>query len=324
MTNRKKKGRMRSFLSWTLWVLLLQFVLINISSAFYAHKLTHLRNLPTDSSSLKRAPNIFAKTWRLFSGPVFYKRALTVVPSFPYETDTLLTSSGINIEAWRATGDSLDKGTIIMFHGLMGNKGLVLAEASEFLALGFGVYLVDVRNHGNSGGKRTTLGFDESEEVKLAFEHISSRGEQRIFLWGVSMGAVQILRAVAQHDLHPAGIMLEMPFLSLQSHLKGRARALGFPEQPFGFLTSFWIGVETGFNGLRFKADTYASKINCPVLMHYGMRDELVLMKETKEIYEAIPTSEKRLVLYDDVGHDSFLKEDPATWRREVVGFLIN
>ena len=68
---------------------------------------------------------------------------------------------------------------------------------------------------------------------------------------------------------------------------------LGFPEQPFAWLTSFWIGVERGFNGWGFNTASYAKDIDCPVLMQYGEKDELVLQYETDAIYKAIGTAIK-------------------------------
>jgi len=48
----------------------------------------------------------------------------------------------------------------------------------------------------------------------------------------------------------------------------------------------------------------------------------LVLQYETKAIYKAIATANKKLILYDDARHESFLRKDPATWKREVSDFL--
>jgi uncharacterized protein len=179
-----------------------------------------------------------------------------------------------------------------------------------------------VRDHGNSGGTITTIGYRESEEVKLAHDYVLQLGEKNIFLWGASLGAVEIIKAVSDYQLHLSGIIIEMPFLSLQSHLKGRARILGFPAQPFGLLTSFWIGVERGFNGLGFKTTKYAKNVNCPVLMQYGEKDELVLPYETDAIYKSIDATYKKLVVYDDAAHESFLRKDPAAWKRKVAAFL--
>ena len=316
------KKRLRSLLILLAWIVFAQVILINISAALYAHKLTHLKTPLPAGKVKKNSGNIFTKTWTLFSGPQFYNQPVKNLPSFNYTTDTLQTSNGTFIETWQAKVDSNKKGTIILFHGLMMNKSSVLDQAIEFLSFGFDVQLVDMRNHGNSGGSTTTFGYREAEEVKIAYDAVKKRGETNIFLWGISMGAVQIIKAVAEYDLAPKGILLEMPFLSLQSHLKGRARTLGFPEQPFAFLTSFWIGVERGFNGLGFEADEYANQISCPVLMHYGELDDLVLQEETEAIFASFPGINKKLVTYENIGHDSFLRLDPATWRRETALFL--
>jgi hypothetical protein len=303
-------------------VLLVQFVLVNISAALYADKLTHL-NTPTGKTwSSPVANNVFAKTWRLFTGPKFYKQALTGIPGFPFSTVKLKTKKNISIEAWYSNAGSVAKGTVVLLHGLMGHKGMVLDEANAFRSWGYNVMMVDVRDHGNSGGAITTIGYRESEEVKLAHDYVLQLGEKNIFLWGVSLGAVAIVKAVSDYQLHPAGIIIEMPFLSLQTHLEGRARILGFPAQPFGFLTSFWIGVERGFDGLGFKITKYAKNVSCPVLMQYGEKDELVLPYETDAIYKAIAATSKKLVVYDAAAHESFLRKDPAAWKREVSAFL--
>jgi uncharacterized protein len=322
MKNGKSRRRLRSIITWTLWILLFQFLLINISAALYAYKLTHLR-IPTDETFTKPvSKNIFAKTWRLFSGPVFYKQKLSAVPGFPFTTVILKTKNEISIEAWYGKADSASKGTVILFHGLMWNKGQVLDEAIAFRKLGYNVMMPDVRNHGNSGGNVTTIGYRESEEVKLAYDYVQQQGEKNTFLWGASLGAVEIIKAVSEYPLQPSGIIIEMPFLSLQSHLEGRARILGFPEQPFGFLTTFWIGAEQGFNGLGFKMTKYAKNINCPVLMQYGEKDQLVLTYETDAIYQSIAAKNKKLVMYEGALHESFLRKDPVNWQREVSAFL--
>ena len=243
-------------------------------------------------------------------------------PAFAFDTIHLNTEKSNSIEGWYGRVDSSAKGTVILLHGYSSNKGQVLDEAAAFKNWGYHVMLLDTRNHGNSGGNITTFGYRESEEVKLAYDHIKQRGEKNIFLWGTSMGAVAIMKAISEYKLEPSGIIIEMPFLSLQSHLKGRARTLGFPVQPFGFLTTFWIGVERGFNGLGFKLTRYTRNIHCPVLQQYGEKDEWVLKSETEAIFNSIASSDKNLVGYQDALHESFLRKDPAVWRREVESFL--
>ncbi len=318
----KKKRRYRSVLNWALWALLAQFMLINISASLHAYKLTHLRSPGPDTWTKPASKNIFVRTWRLFSGVTLYRQALTGTPSFPVSTVVLTTKNNIAVEAWYSKADSAAKGTVILFHGYMGHKGLIADEAQAFRNFGYNVLMVDVRDHGNSGGNVTTMGYKESEEVKLAYDHVRQTREKNIFLWGASLGAVEVIKAVSDYQLSPSGIIVEMPFLSLQSHLEGRARAMGFPGQPFGFLTSFWIGVEQGFSGWSFRTADYAKNVHCPVLMQYGNRDQLVLQYETNKIYKAIGSNNKKLVTYDGAGHASFLRHDPAAWNMQVKAFL--
>jgi uncharacterized protein len=161
--------------------------------------------------------------------------------------------------------------------------------------------------------------------VKLAYNYVAGKGEKNIFLWGNSMGAVVVAKAIADYNLKPTGVILEMPFGSLQAHLRARARALGFqglPEKPFGFFVTWWMGIERGFNGFKHKTASYAKKVNCPVLMQWGARDNYVRQDETDQVFNAIASTNKKLVVYDHASHESLVQNDPAKWRIETERFL--
>lgn len=324
MEKQKPKRKIPSLLRWILWVLLVQFILFNISAALYAYKFTHVYEDPSlrNTSSGK---NIFVKTWRIFAGPRQLKSVITEFPTFKTDTVTLKTESGILIDAWYGRPDSTSKGTVLLFHGIMADKGMLLAEASEFRYQGYNVLLVDFRAHGNSSGTTTTIGIREIEEVKLAYEYIQQKGEKNIFLYGSSMGAVVVSRAVAVYKLNPSGVFLEMPFASMQSHIRARLRNMGFSsfiEKPFSFFVTFWMGIERGMKTFKHQMPDYASQITCPVLMQWGADDTYSLKGETNKVYNAIASPKKKLVVYDHAGHESLLQNDPAKWRLEVEKFL--
>ena len=315
-TNRKK---VRSAFKWILWVLLIQFLLINISAILYAYKLTHFYS----PSLAKKAPskNIFTKTWKLFRGPKFKKTIETNYPHFPYETVQLITGTGNVIESWSMRSDS-SKGSVILIHGLGANKAFMLDQAYEFRYLGYNVMLVDLRAHGNSDGNTTTLGVRESEEVKLAYDYLTKKGDKKIILYGISLGAVVAAKAVHDFQLQPSSIILDMPFGNLQKLLEGRARMLGFPEEPFGMLVTFWCGAERGFNGFRHTTSRYVQTIKCPVLIQYGALDKLVTPEEINCVFKHVASNNKKLVIYEDAGHESFLVHHPERWRQEISDFL--
>ncbi len=324
MDQSKPKPKFPKVIRWILWVILVQFILINISAALYAYRFTHVSEV-RNGKSKRSGNNIFTKTWRLFSGPRQFRSVVNASPSFDHTTVNLPTGNSNFISAWYAKADSNAKGTVIFFHGIMGNKGLLLPEATALRNYGYNVMLVDFRAHGNSTGHTTTIGVNETKEVKAAYDHIAEQGEKNIFLYGVSMGAVVVSKAVADHNLKVSGVFLDMPFASLRSHLQARARGLGFTsfsEKPFGFLVTFWMGVERGFNGFNKKTSRYVAQLNCPVLMQWGAEDDYVLKNETDKIFDAIASVKKKLVIYDHAGHESLLQNDPVKWRSEVERFL--
>jgi alpha-beta hydrolase superfamily lysophospholipase len=318
-TNNRTK--IRSVIKWILWVILIQFLLFNISGAFYGYKLTYFYE-PDSKAPTTPSKNIFLKTWKLFTGPRFQKTVIEEIPHFPYDTVHLVTKENLRIEGWYMPADS-SRGTVILVHGLGQNKSLLLSQAYEFRYLGFNVMLIDLRAHGNSSGNVTTMGFRESEEIKLAYQYISEKGEKNIIFYGISMGARVIAKAIYDYELAPSRIIFEIPFDNVEKLVGKRVRMLGFPEEPFGTMITFWAGVERGFNGFLHSTSEYVQKIKCPVLVQYGALDQIVSERETNSIFDRIACNDKRLVKYPTANHELLLNKNPDKWRKEVNEFLV-
>lgn len=310
----------RFYLKWVLWIFIAQFVLANISAAIYAYKLTHFYKHPANWN-IGKPTNIFNKTWKLFNGPQFGKNDHEVLPDFPIETLNFKLANGNKIEAWYSSVPN-PRGTICLFHGLTSNKAYYTKEAAQYRDYGFNVMLVDFRGHGKSEGMSTGMGYLESEEVKIAYDYVKGRGEQNIYLFGGSMGAVAVARAVAVYQLNPSGIILDMPFDGLVDHIKARGRSFGFPPKLFALPVCFWISVESSIPSFKHKTSTYAKDIHCPVLLQWGTADHLVTRTETEDIFNALASKEKRLVVYENGVHSSLLGQEPEQWKKEMEAFL--
>jgi len=308
-------------LKWIGSVLLVQLILINISAAFHAYKFTHYYNGDKVRNQQPSQGKPFLRTWRMMTGKKLAKSLIQYYPTIPYDTVLLTTANGKKLEAWYMKADSA-KGTVILFHGLGSNKGNVLREAFAFNSFGYNTMLVDIRAHGNSEGEVNSIGYEESEEVKLAYDHVSKKGEKNIVLWGMSLGAVIITKAIWQYDLKPQKIILEMPFDRMQDHIRARARLSGFPGEPFGFFVSFWTGIEQGYWSYGHRTSRYVKSINCPVLLQWGSNDEYVMKEETERIFSSINSPKKKLEIYEGVGHRPLVSINQSKWDETVTEFL--
>ena len=190
-----------------------------------------------------------------------------------------------------------------------------------FYSLGYNIFLVDFRAHGGSDGNTCTIGYDEAEEVKLAYDYVG-RNEKNIVLWGISLGAATITHAISKYELKPAKVILEMPFGSLLEAVKGRVKTMGLPAQPVSSLLAFWGGAEQGFWAFNHNPCEYAASIKCPALVQWGRNDARVSKEEETCIYNAIATKRKKLVVYEHSGHQSLFANETSKWEQEIKQFL--
>ncbi len=302
--------------------LLTLFILLNVIVAFHAYKFTHFYN---NEASLVRRPELMSGwegTEAILFGVDYFKSKISNKPDYPYQTFRTTTNDGILLEGWYIPKDSA-KGTVILFHGHGGSKSNIVTEADTFHNLGYNVCMTDFRAHGNSEGNTCTIGYDESADVKATYDFIVSKGERNIILYGISLGAATISKAMNDYkDIQPSKVILEMPFASLQDAVKGKLRIMHLPSQPLTALLIFWGGVEQGFWTYHHKPSEYAKNIHVPVLLQWGKNDTRVTEPETNIIFKNLASEQKQLVIYNKSGHQSLLKNEPEKWIYSVKSFL--
>jgi len=298
------------------------FLLLNVVSAFHAYKFTHF--FDRGSTTITKPEHMIGwqKAKAILFGINYTKLPITTTPANPYQTFSVATSGGYKLEGWYIPRPNA-QGTVIMFHGHGGNKSGPVKEANAFHDFGYNICMIDFRAHGNSAGNICTIGFKESADVKAAYDFVSAKGDKNIILWGVSLGAATITKAIVDYpDIKPAKVILEMSFGSLTDAVKGRLRIMHLPLQPFTALLTFWGGTEQGFWAFGHKPEEYVKSIRVPVLVQWGKLDQRVSQQETEEIFKNIPSRQKRLVIYDRSGHQSLLVNETEKWMKNVKLFL--
>jgi uncharacterized protein len=241
-----------------------------------------------------------------------------------YSTQRLSVKDNEWVETWLIPASGAeDKGTVLLFPGKDSSKAnQLLAPAQVFHDLHYNSLLVDFRGVGGSSGHTTTLGVRESEDVALVLKEADRLQLQRPFiLYGISMGSAAILTAIAQEDVKPDGIILELPFARLIDALRSRVRALHIPSFPVAELIVFWGGVQHGFNAFAHNPVTYASQVQCPTLIMHGSLDRWTTIDEIKEILRNL-RGNKELILFPNTGHTLLVTVDRELWKGSVNNFL--
>ncbi len=310
---------MKKIIRSILKIIFMLFILLNVVVMFHAYKFTHFYNVGEVTVKAPADKSGWEKTKELLFGFNAVKQ-INTLPDTAYQTVYFKASDSLKLEAWLITVPN-PKGTVAMFHGHGGKKSGMLKEAGEFRRMGYNTLLTDFRAHGNSEGNTCTIGYKESEDVKLAYDYLTSNGEKNIILWGISLGAATITKAVHDYQLFPSKIILEMPFGSLSQAVAGRIKMMRLPAEPVSTLLTFWGGAEHGFWAFNLKPAEYAKDIKCPVLLQWGRNDRRVTENETAAIYNNI-SSPKKLIIYDSSAHESLCAKENTKWMTEVSSFL--
>lgn len=312
---------MQKFFKYLLRSVLVVFILLNIIVAFHAYKFTHFYNNGEIAIKNKEDKSGWDKTKEILFG-INAEKQLNTAPDTINKIVYLTTKDHLKLQAWYTAVDSA-KGTICMFHGHGGKKSGNNAEAEAFRKMGYNTFQLDFRAHGNSEGNTCTIGFYESEDVKLAYDFIKDKGEKNIVLWGISMGAATITKAMTDNSkIQPQKVILEMPFGTIEDAVIGRVKMMHLPPQPISTLLTFWGGIEHGFWAFGMKPEEYAKNITCPTLLQWGKNDPRVSKKEEDEIFVNLGSTNKRFVVYENCQHESLCKKENEKWTATVSSFL--
>lgn len=230
-------------------------------------------------------------------------------------------TNGIKLGAWHCPGSD-EKNLVILFHGYGGEKSGTMHEARVFLEMGMSVMLIDFRGSGDSSGSDTTIGFREAEDV--AFAMLCARGHfpnRKVILYGQSMGAAAILRAVHSLGVSPDAIILEAVFDELSNTVRHRFEAMGVPSFPSAELLLFWGGHQAGFDGFAHNPVRYAASVKCPALFLHGSDDPRARIAESRRVFAAV-SAQKVFKEFSGVGHQASAIRFPKEWKETVDQFI--
>jgi fermentation-respiration switch protein FrsA (DUF1100 family) len=263
--------------------------------------------------------------------------------SLDSESVSFLSTDGLRLTAWFIPAKGASRGTIILVHGIDGNRSNMLPRA-WFLALAhYSVLDMDLRAHGGSQGSYATPGYIEARDILGAVAYLRhARGYNGpIVVYGHSYGAVAALYAAA-HSPNIAAVISDSAFISFENMMKRATDLLAKdPDRSHldrlglrlaGSRFAEWMVIpiyylRTGIWPDNHRADVLLTipKIgDRPILFIAGQLDQICPPANTEKMYQAALSPHKTILIVPGADHDSTFIADSDLYEDTVIHFLQN
>ena len=239
------------------------------------------------------------------------------------------TSDNVKISGWLLPSRN-KHATIVYSHGLFRSRRELMERAIDLWKLGYGALLYDARSHGESGKARVSMGYwerlDAEAAVKFLREEVHT--DDRIVLFGISMGAAAALLAAAETP-EVAAVISDSSFLTFDDTVNHHVRLfLHLPTFPMANEFKFFIERKAGFDASKLNALDAVKRIgDRPILFIAAAHDRRMPPEIAQTLYNACASSKRDLLVVDGPGsdvHGHAYQANPQFYIGRVAQFLDN
>lgn len=255
-------------------------------------------------------------------------------PAWAKEDDSSVSAiairaaDGVTLRAWELQPDNANGDTVLLFHGLRGNRLEMVNYADIFLNHGYSVLIPDARAHGSSEGNLATFGWLEKSDIHLWVQWIiTNRHPRCLYGFGESMGAAQLLQALAVESRFCA-VAAECPFSSLRETSYDRmgqrfhrgpwlGQTLLRPVVESAFL---YTRLRYGFNMDRVSPEDVVAATHVPVLLIHGQDDVNIPLRHSRRI----ASRNSAVVLWElpKTGHSNAIDTSPKELETRLIDWF--
>lgn len=247
---------------------------------------------------------------------------------------------GIQLRGWYIPADGNPRGTVVLSHGIDGNRGDMLPRAAFLVRDHYNTLLIDLRDHGESGGTYAGPGYMESLDVIGAVNYLRSREEkQPIIAFGHSYGAVASLYAAGRSP-NIAAVIADSAYLSFEDMVQRATRLLAQdPERSFwerfglriaGFravelavIPIYYLRTGVWMSSKKSNSLVAIARIGGrPILFIAGEKDQIFPPANAREMYQAALSPQKKLLIIPGADHETTYSTSPNLYESAVIGFL--
>ncbi|MGH9398224.1 MAG: alpha/beta hydrolase [Terriglobia bacterium] len=258
----------------------------------------------------------------------------------PFEDVQFTSRDGIPLKGWYVPAKAPDGGpalgTIIYCHGFHRSRLEMLPMAVFGHQLGYNGLLFDFRNHGQSGGKVTSLGYWERLDAQAAASYALDREKSPhpVILWGVSMGAAAALMAAAD-DPQVNAVISDSTFLSFRGVIHHhyylvigivRRHWWWFPPLPAFPLANevvTWSAWRAHFNSSDFNLENAVRRIGSKAILFVAVQDdERMPPRIARTLYSVDKSPLKQIVILPGHRHGEGFNDARTPYEEAVKEFL--
>ncbi len=234
----------------------------------------------------------------------------------------------IRIAAWLIPAHVPSSRTVMIVHGYSDAKVGGIAWAPVWRSMGWNVLAVDLRAHGESGGRHSTGGYyerDDLDQVIDLFRNTRPRLAQDFAIFGVSLGAA-CAAAVGARREDLFAVVMESPYADYRIAVRAHGRRLAMPLE-WAYDLAFRVAER--FARARFsevRPVDLIPEVHCPLLVIHAGKDTFVSPDEIARIGRVVEGRGEQMlskhVVIGEVQHTMGLLKDPQAYRETLQAFV--
>ena len=200
---------------------------------------------------------------------------------------------------------------VIYLHGNSSSRMEGLNMAKVLLKRDINLFIFDFAGSGLSEGEYISLGYHENHDLGNVIDFVEKiPGVGKIGLWGRSMGAATGM-IYTHKDKRVRAVCLDSPFADferLARELVKKHLSFNLPGFIVGGMLSIVRGTILKKNGLdidKLKPIEVAGKTTTPIIFVHAIKDELIDVKHSMDLFNMYAGQEKSLKCCETGGHNS-------------------
>jgi uncharacterized protein len=241
----------------------------------------------------------------------------------------------VNLKGWEIPASIPTHKWFITSHGYTGNrliwptqgqpKGQPGLDFFKFLHhQGYNVFTFDYRNSGESGGKTTTVGFYEQQDLLGAIDAVLKKDPKaEIALIGWSQGAATTLLTADKSPAVKVAIA-DSSFSDLGTYLNTNLPKWShLPSLPFNpLILNIWVPLMIHVNPSGVSPIVEAGKFKGPLLLIASTSDSTIPYSNSQAIYKADHHNNVTFDSFNGPGHTMEFVDQPQKYESDLLDFL--